>query len=128
MKKTFLLFASALLILSTSLVAPAFAASSFSSAVATPSTEPDPATVNAAKAQFMALSKKEKKAKLKEVKKELKNFKKAKKSGAEPSETTVLLVILAILLPPLAVYLRSTYQCRPGLPERTRLSHQNPAC
>ena len=103
MKKRFLLFVVAAITLATSLT-PAFAASSLPVPSST-TTEPDPAVVNAAKAEFMALSKKEKKAKIKEVKKELKKFNKAKKKGAEPSTDTVLLVILAILLPPLAVYL-----------------------
>ena len=71
----------------------------------TSSTEPDPATVKAAMAEFNSLSKKEKRAKIKEVKKEMKEFKAEKKAGKEPSTNTLLLVILAILLPPLAVYL-----------------------
>ena len=103
MKKTFLLFFAAALTL-TSSISPAFAASSLP-VPTSKSTEPDPATVNAAKAEFMALSKKEKKARVKEVKKELKKFNKQKKAGAEASTNTLLLVILAILLPPLAVYL-----------------------
>lgn len=69
------------------------------------STEPDPATVKAALAEFKSLSKKERKLKIKESKKELKAFKAARKAGQEPSTNTLLLVILAILLPPLAVYL-----------------------
>lgn len=104
MRKTILLFASVLMILSVSVISPAIAASSYS-LPANSARVPDSALVAAAKAEFMALSKKEKKAKVKEVKKELKKFKNAKKSGAEPSESTLLLVILAILLPPLAVYL-----------------------
>ncbi|MET0635643.1 MAG: YqaE/Pmp3 family membrane protein [Chitinophagaceae bacterium] len=103
MKRRILLFVVATITLATSL-SPVFAASSFSVPSSTTS-EPDPAVVKAAQAEFMALSKKEKKAKIKEVKKELKKFNKAKKSGADPSTDTVLLVILAILLPPLAVYL-----------------------
>ncbi len=71
----------------------------------TSSTEPDPATVKAALAEFKSLSKKERKLKIKESKKELKAYKAARKAGKEPSTDTLLLVILAILLPPLAVYL-----------------------
>lgn len=69
------------------------------------STEPDPAAVKAAMAEFRALSRKEKKAKMKEVRKEIKEYKKAKRNGSDGSTDTVLLAILAILLPPLAVYL-----------------------
>lgn len=68
-------------------------------------TEPDPAKVKAAMAEFNSLSKKEKKMKIKETKKAIKAFKAEKKEGKEPSTNTLLLVILAILLPPLAVYL-----------------------
>lgn len=103
MKKAFLHFFVAIVTLGTSLT-PAFAASVVP-ASSSLSTEPDPAAIKAARAEFMALSKKEKKAKVKEVKKQMKAFKKAKKAGAEPSTNTLLLVILAILLPPLAVYL-----------------------
>lgn len=71
---------------------------------ATPSTDPDPATVKAALDEFKSLSRKEKKERLKDVKKEWKKYKKAKREG-DPSTNTILLVILAILLPPLAVYL-----------------------
>jgi uncharacterized membrane protein YqaE (UPF0057 family) len=68
-------------------------------------TEPEPAVVNKAVADFNALSKREKKVRIKEVKKVLKEAKAAKRAGKAPEENTVLLVILAILLPPLAVYL-----------------------
>jgi uncharacterized membrane protein YqaE (UPF0057 family) len=68
-------------------------------------TEPGPAAVKAALAEFKSLSKSERKQKLKKAKRELKTYKQAKKRGAEPSTNTILLVILAILLPPLAVYL-----------------------
>ena len=71
----------------------------------TSTTEPDPAEVKAAIAEFKSLSKKERKVIVKESKKELKAYKSAKKAGKEPSTNTLLLVILAILLPPLAVYL-----------------------
>ena len=104
MKKTLLLFFVALITLGTSLT-PAIAASSLPVPSSSASTDPDPATIKAARAEFMALSKKEKKARVKEVKKKLREFNKAKKDGAEPSTNTLLLVILAILLPPLAVYL-----------------------
>lgn len=72
---------------------------------ASTTTEPDPATVKAAMAEFNSLSKKEKKMKIKETKKAIKAFKAEKKEGKEPSTNTLLLVILAILVPPLAVYL-----------------------
>ena len=67
------------------------------------STEPDPATVKAALAEFSSLSKKEKKAKFKEVKKAIKDYKAKKK--AEPVAGTFLQVLFAILIPPLGVYL-----------------------
>jgi uncharacterized membrane protein YqaE (UPF0057 family) len=73
--------------------------------LSTSTTEPDPAKVKAAIAEFKSLSKKERKVMAKESKKELKAYKAAKKAGKEPSTNTLLLVILAILLPPLAVYL-----------------------
>lgn len=62
------------------------------------------------KAEYDALSKREKRkfkrTMRKKVKKELKQLKKDLKSGAlESDEMTILLVILAILLPPLAVFL-----------------------
>ncbi len=69
------------------------------------STEPAPATVKAAVAEFNNLSKKEKKERVQEVKKAVKQYKAEKRAGKEPSTDTLLLVILAILLPPLAVYL-----------------------
>ncbi len=71
----------------------------------TSSTEPDPAKVKAAMAEFKSLSKHERRMKLKETKNAVKVFKADKKAGKEPSTNTLLLVILAILLPPLAVYL-----------------------
>ena len=67
------------------------------------STEPDPATVKAALAEFSNLSKKEKKARFKEVKKAIKEYKAKKK--AEPVTGTFLQVLFAILIPPLGVYL-----------------------
>lgn len=66
-------------------------------------TEPDPATVKTAVADFMSLSKKEKKARIKEAKKAVKAYKAEKK--AEPVASTLLQVIFAILIPPLGVYL-----------------------
>lgn len=71
----------------------------------TNTTEPDPAKLKAAMAEFKSLSKKERRGKIKESKNILKTFKADKKAGKEPSTNTLLLVILAILLPPLAVYL-----------------------
>lgn len=70
-----------------------------------PRTEPDPAQVKAAIAEFNSLSKKEKREKANTVKKLIKTYKAEKKAGKEPSTNTLLLVILALLLPPLAVYL-----------------------
>jgi len=67
--------------------------------------EPDPATVQAALAEFKSLSKKERKERVKEVKKEFKSFKKESKSNKSKKVEQVVLIILAILLPPLAVYL-----------------------
>ena len=67
--------------------------------------EPDPATVQAALAEFKNLSKKERKERIKEVKKEWKIYKKEKKAGNAKKVDQVVLIILAILLPPLAVYL-----------------------
>jgi uncharacterized membrane protein YqaE (UPF0057 family) len=67
--------------------------------------EPDPATVKAALADFKNLSKQERKERVKEVKKQWKIYKKEKKSGNAKKVEQVVLIILAILLPPLAVYL-----------------------
>jgi len=79
-------------------------ATSGSTAVTDPTTDPAPKTsIRAALAEFKNLSKKERKLRVTEAKKQLKEFKKQKK--AEGSTNKVLLIILAILLPPLAVYL-----------------------
>lgn len=67
--------------------------------------EPDPATVQAALAEFKGLSKKERKERIKAVKKEFKTFKKESKESKSKKVDMVVLIILAILLPPLAVYL-----------------------
>lgn len=101
MKKKVLIFslASALLLQGTT----GFAVSLPSSTPVSATTEPDPAAVKAAVAEFKNLSKKEKKARFKSVKAELKKAK--SNMNADPSTNTLLLVILAILLPPLAVYL-----------------------
>lgn len=80
-----------------------FAVSLPSSAPVSANSEPDPAAVKAAVAEFKNLSKKERKARFKAVKAELKKAK--SNMNAEPSTNTLLLVILAILLPPLAVFL-----------------------
>ena len=76
-----------------------------SSASLSPGSEPDPATVKAALAEFKSLSKQERKQRIKDVKKELKVLKKEKKANRSAKVDMVLLIILAILLPPLAVYL-----------------------
>ena len=69
------------------------------------STEPNPATVKAAFAEFKSLSKKEQKLRVKEAKKQLKVFKNEKKANKSANVEMWLLIVLAILLPPLAVYL-----------------------
>jgi len=69
------------------------------------SSEPNPATVKAAFAEFKSLSKKEQKLRVKEAKKQVKVFKKEKKVNKSANVEMWLLIVLAILLPPLAVYL-----------------------
>jgi len=69
------------------------------------SSEPAPATVKAALAEFNHLSKKEKKTRIKEVKKQVKLFKKEKKENRSANVEMWVLILLSILLPPLAVYL-----------------------
>jgi len=69
------------------------------------STEPNPATVKAAFAEFKSLSKREQKLRVKEAKKQLKVFKDEKKANKSANVEMWLLIVLAILLPPLAVYL-----------------------
>lgn len=100
MKKKVLILslASALLLQGTT----GFAVSLPASTPVSATTEPDPAAVKSAVAEFKSLSKKERKARVKAVKAELK---KAKNMKADPVTNTLLLVIIAILLPPLAVYL-----------------------
>ena len=80
-----------------------FAVSLPTSAPVSATTEPDPAAVKAAVAEFKNLSKKERKSRIKSAKAELKKAK--SNMNAEPVTNTLLLVIIAILLPPLAVYL-----------------------
>jgi len=67
------------------------------------STDPDPATVKAAVAEFLSLPKKEKKQRIKEAKKAIKVYKDSNR--AEPITGTFLQVLFAILIPPLGVYL-----------------------
>jgi uncharacterized membrane protein YqaE (UPF0057 family) len=69
------------------------------------SSEPNPATIKAALAEFNHLSKKEKKTRIKEVKKQIKVFKKEKKENKSAKVEMWVLILLSILLPPLAVYL-----------------------
>ncbi|MEO6071022.1 MAG: YqaE/Pmp3 family membrane protein [Chitinophagaceae bacterium] len=69
------------------------------------STEPDPAKVKSAVADFKNLSKKEKNERISKVKTAIKDYKASKSPAAGASTNTLLLVILALLLPPLAVYL-----------------------
>lgn len=68
-------------------------------------TEPSPASVKTALAEFKSLSKKERKERTSEIKKEWKKFKKENKESKSAKVEEVILIILAILLPPLAVYL-----------------------
>jgi uncharacterized membrane protein len=65
------------------------------------SSEPNPATVKAAFAEFKSLSKKEQKAKDQRGKKTSESFKKEKKSNKSANVEMWLLIVLAILLPPL---------------------------
>jgi uncharacterized membrane protein YqaE (UPF0057 family) len=108
MRKGILLFASALIICSSSFT-PGYAAVLPSSDVTVPISEPDPKPdpekIRAAIKEFNALPKKERKAKLKQAKQAIKEYKKQKRKGMDPDTDTLLLVILAILIPPLAVYL-----------------------
>ena len=67
--------------------------------------EPDPLAINAAKAEFKSISKKERKARIKNVRMEIKQLKLDKEAGNAKKVEQVVLIILAILLPPLAVYL-----------------------
>ena len=67
------------------------------------STDPDPATVKAAVAEFLSLPRKEKKLRIKEAKKAIKAYKTSNRS--EPVTGTFLQVLFAILIPPLGVYL-----------------------
>ena len=107
MKKTFLYFFVAILLVGQAV--PSFAVSlsstSEKSTVVEESATPAITSVKDAIKQFKSLSRIEKRDRIKDVKKEIKQYKADKKSGAEPSTNTLLLVILAILLPPLAVYL-----------------------
>ena len=80
-----------------------FAVSLPTSTPVSATTEPDPAAVKAALAEFKSLSKKERQERIKSAKAELKKAK--SNMNAEPVTNTLLLVIIAILLPPLAVYL-----------------------
>ena len=107
MKKTFLYFFVAILLVSQTV--PSFAVSlsskSETSTVVEGSATPAITSVKDAIHQFKSLSRKERRDRIKDVRKEIKQYKADKKSGAEPSTNTLLLVILALLLPPLAVYL-----------------------
>jgi uncharacterized membrane protein YqaE (UPF0057 family) len=101
MKKYFVY--SLLISVSVLMVSPSYA--SLIVPAASYTTEPDPAKVKAALAEFKNLSKKERKERIKEAKNQLKVFKKEKKENKSANVELVVLVILAILLPPLAVYL-----------------------
>lgn len=69
------------------------------------SSQPDPATVQAAISEFKSLSGKEKRERMKEVKKAVKQLKAEKKAGKEPLADVAIQVLFAILIPPLGVYL-----------------------
>ena len=64
--------------------------------------------LNAAIAEYNALSKKEKKSRFREAKKLMRDYKAEKKAGNESDIETnqILLAIIAIILPPLAIYLK----------------------
>jgi cell division protein FtsW (lipid II flippase) len=64
--------------------------------------------LNAAVAEYNALSKKEKKSRFREAKKLMRDYKAEKKAGKESDIETnqILLAIIAIILPPLAIYLK----------------------
>ena len=95
-----------LVLLATLLITPTFNTSSAAIVVTVSATsEPDPAAVKAAMADFKSLSRKEKKLRLKQLKKELTAIKESQEQGYDADTNTILLVILAFLLPPLAVYL-----------------------
>jgi uncharacterized membrane protein YqaE (UPF0057 family) len=67
--------------------------------------EPDPATVQAALADFRNLSKAEKRERFRAVKAEIKAFKAARSAHADNGTSTLLQVIITILIPPLGVFL-----------------------
>jgi uncharacterized membrane protein YqaE (UPF0057 family) len=69
------------------------------------STEPDPAVVKAALAEFRSLSAKERRVRFKEARKAIKEYKAQKRAGKAPVAGTFLQVLFAILIPPLGVYL-----------------------
>lgn len=95
-----------LVLLATLLITPTFNTSSAAIVVTvSATTEPDPAAVKTAMADFKSLSRKEKKIRLKQLKKELTAIKESQEQGYDADTNTILLVILAFLLPPLAVYL-----------------------
>lgn len=100
MKKIFSLLL--LFTISISVVTPAFAtlipATSNNS-------QPSPASVKKALAEFKNLSKKERKERISEVKKEIKKFNRENKETKKSKVDQIVLIILAVLLPPLAVYL-----------------------
>jgi uncharacterized membrane protein YqaE (UPF0057 family) len=69
------------------------------------STEPDPAVVKAALAEFRSLSAKERRVRFKEARKAIKEYKAQQRAGKAPVAGTFLQVLFAILIPPLGVYL-----------------------
>lgn len=101
MKKLFICLL--LISISVSMASPSFA--SLVIPATSKTSEPDPAKVKAALAEFKNLSKKERKERIKDAKNEWKHFKKEKKENRSAKVEEAVLIILAILLPPLAVYL-----------------------
>ncbi|GAB4093488.1 YqaE/Pmp3 family membrane protein [Flaviaesturariibacter terrae] len=82
-----------------------FFLSETAASVPVPATDPDPAVVKSALAEFRGLTAKERRDRLRSVKSEVRKFKAEKRANREPKASTVVQVIVAILLPPLGVYL-----------------------
>jgi uncharacterized membrane protein YqaE (UPF0057 family) len=102
MMKRFLLYC---LVISITITISSPAFSSMIAPATRTATDPDPATVKAALAEFKNLSKKERKLRVNEAKKELKHLKKENKENRSSKVDKTLLIVLSFLLPPLAVYL-----------------------
>ncbi|WEK34920.1 MAG: YqaE/Pmp3 family membrane protein [Candidatus Pseudobacter hemicellulosilyticus] len=101
-------FALLMLISTTTMTVPVLAIEPVVPAAAAPAAEPEPEAVKSAMREFKSLSRTERKARIKDAKKLMKEYKADKRAGKDAAETDqVLLAILAILLPPLAVYLKT---------------------